>query len=92
MDLLKEVKKLVKIRRTSHALSEGGLRWVLQEDDSIGFLRESSKERLLVIAARSKSRLKLGNLVEKSEALYGPTLRKDKFISNGPGFGIYRLL
>jgi alpha-glucosidase len=91
MDLLKEVKKLVKIRRTSHALSEGGLRWVLQEDDSIGFLRESSKERLLIIAARSKSRLKLGNLVEKSEVLYGPALRGDKFISKGPSIGIYRL-
>lgn len=90
-ELLEEVKKLVSIRRNSHALSDGGLRWVVREDESVGFLRESNKERLLIIASRAKSRLKLGKLVEKAEVLYGPVLRRNNFVSNGPAIGIYRL-
>jgi len=85
------VRRLVKIRRTSAALSDGGLRWVLQEDDVIAFLRESKRERLLVIASRSKTRVKLGALVERAESLYGPELRRNSFKSNGASIGIYRL-
>ena len=92
LELLEEVRKLVKIRRTSNALSDGGLRWVLREDDVIAFLRESKRERLLVIASRSKTRVKLGSLVDKAELVYGPQLSRNSFKSSGAAIGIYRLL
>jgi alpha-glucosidase len=52
-----EVKELVTIRRTSHALAYGGLRWVDVTDDYVAFLRESKKEVLLVVVARKAAKI-----------------------------------
>jgi len=90
-DLFEEIKKLVTIRRTSHALSHGGLRWILRGDDAIGFLRESKKERLLVIVTRNKAKIKLGALAEAAEVLYGPRLRRNTYYAKAASIGIYRL-
>jgi alpha-glucosidase len=49
-----EVKKLVSIRKKHDALINGGLRWVLVEDDCLAFLRESKKETMLVFISRGK--------------------------------------
>jgi alpha-glucosidase len=89
--LFEEIKKLVTIRRTSHALSHGGLRWILRGDDAIGFLRESKKERLLVIVTRNKAKIKLGALAEAAEVLYGPRLRRNAYYAKAASIGIYRL-
>lgn len=91
LELLGEVKKLVKIRRSAPALSDGGMRWVLAEDDVVGFIRESKEDRLLVIASRSQTKVALGNLAEGAEVLYGPSLKLGNFKSRGPAIGIYRL-
>lgn len=48
-----EVKKLVKLRKTQDALINGGLRWVVVENDFIVYLRESKKQSLLVLVSRS---------------------------------------
>lgn len=43
---------LIALRRGSRALREGGLRWLVVEDDAIAYLRETADERVLVLAAR----------------------------------------
>jgi alpha-glucosidase len=47
-----EVKKLVKLRKTQDALINGGLRWIVVEDDFIVYLRESKKQSLLILVSR----------------------------------------
>ena len=50
---LAEVKKIIAIRRRHQAFAEGGLRWVQVSDDSVAYLRESKKERILVVDRKS---------------------------------------
>jgi alpha-glucosidase len=88
-DFFTEVKKLVRIRRVSDALANGGLRWVLVEDDVIAFIRESKRESILVVLAREYVRAELG-FESRVEALYGPKLKGEIF--EGAGVGIYRLI
>lgn len=47
-----QVKELVKLRRTQDALINGGLRWVIVEDDYLVYLRESKKQSILVFISR----------------------------------------
>ena len=89
--LFDEIKKLVRIRRDSHALSHGGLRWIIRGDDAIGFLRESQKERLLVIVTRAKTKIRLGTLAQDAEVLYGPRLIRNTYVAKTASIGIYRL-
>ena len=86
-----EVKKLAKIRRSSTALSEGGLRWVHVSDDQVAYLREAKAERLLVVITRAKSKMDLTPIGEISSVLYGPAIKDGHFEINGAGVGIYRL-
>lgn len=44
---------LVALRRSNDALRRGGLRWVIVEDDAVGFLRETRDESVLVLLARA---------------------------------------
>ena len=74
MGFLTEVKKLISIRKMHDALINGGLRWVLVEDDCLAFLRESKKEAILVFVSRKAVKTsidlsKLGYVVK--ESLYG---------------------
>ena len=71
---LSEVKKLISIRKKHDAFINGGLRWVLVEDDCLAFLRESKKETILVFVSRKAIKTsidlsKLGYVVK--ESLYG---------------------
>ena len=52
-DFLKSVKSLIQLRRTSHALINGGLRWLEIADDYLLFARESKEESLLIFISRS---------------------------------------
>ena len=90
-DFLSEVKKLIKIRRQSHALAQGGLRWILIEDDLLVFERESKREKLLVVVSRSAQRIKLDGIAEVKQRLYGPDLKGQIYKSDGASLGIYRL-
>ena len=74
MGFLTEVKKLISIRKRHDAFINGGLRWVLVEDDCLAFLRESKKETILVFVSRKAIKTsidlsKLGYVVK--ESLYG---------------------
>ena len=74
MGFLTEVKKLISIRKRHDAFINGGLRWVLVEDDCLAFLRESKKEVILVFVSRKAVKTtidlsKLGYVVK--ESLYG---------------------
>ncbi|MCB7135434.1 glycoside hydrolase family 13 protein [Cellulosimicrobium marinum] len=46
-------RSLVAVRRGSHALRSGGMRWVHVDDDALVFLRETAHERVLVAVARA---------------------------------------
>ena len=52
-DFLKGVKSLIQLRRTSHALINGGLRWLDIADDYLLFARESKEESLLIFISRT---------------------------------------
>lgn len=44
---------LIALRRSSAALRDGGLRWVVVDDDAVAYLRESQDESVLVLVARA---------------------------------------
>lgn len=74
LDFLGEIKELISIRKKHDALVNGGLRWVLVEDDCLAFLRESKKETILVFISRKAVKTsidlsKLGYVVK--HGLYG---------------------
>ena len=50
---LARYRALIGLRRSSHALRRGGLRWVHVDGDSLVFLRESARESVLVLARRA---------------------------------------
>lgn len=57
-----EIKKLVELRRNRDSLINGGLRWLAVEPDYVAYLRESTKESLLIFISRKGVRTTL-NLV-----------------------------
>jgi len=91
-----KVKSLVAIRRASHALAYGGLRWVAAHDEYISYLRESDKESILIIVSRSATSIQI-NLselgYEVEEVLSGPGLIGSdiSFRSEGPEVSIVKL-
>lgn len=91
IEFLTELKKLVKIRRKSHALAQGGLRWLLVEDDLVAYLRESKREKLLVVIAREAVQAVIPNNPDIADVLYGPALYNGVFRSSAATVGIYRL-
>jgi alpha-glucosidase len=54
-DMLAGTRRLISMRRSSHALRHGGLRFVRSDDHSVTYLRESSDERVMVHLARAGS-------------------------------------
>ncbi len=57
-ELRGEVQRLIRVRRNSLALQQGALRFVLQEHDAVGFMREYTAEsglaeRVLALASRT---------------------------------------
>lgn len=53
-EFLSQVRELIAIRRTHNAFIDGGLRWVVVEDEYIAFLRESKKESILFFVSRGQ--------------------------------------
>ena len=90
-EFLSEVSKLIKIRRQSHALAQGGLRWILIEDELLAFERESKREKLLVVVSRSAQKCKIEGIAEVKQRLYGPELKGQIYKSDSASLGIYRL-
>lgn len=92
----KEVASLVLLRRKSHALISGGLRWLCVEDDFIVFLRESKKQHLLIFVSRCAVDVKIDlskfNL-KIIKSLYGKNLSGDilKISSKSATQGIWQV-
>jgi alpha-glucosidase len=59
IDFLESVKKLVKLRKASDALINGGLRWVSVEKDYLAYLRESKSEAILVFISRTAAKAEI---------------------------------
>lgn len=69
---LKEVKKLVAIRKGNDAFINGGLRWLVVENDYVIFSRQSKKQHVVVFISRSGVEVNLEGLDFKiSKTLYG---------------------
>jgi len=51
---LGQYREFARLRRANHALRRGGLRWAHAEGDALVYLRESERQRLLVLAARTE--------------------------------------
>jgi alpha-glucosidase len=93
---LNEVKELISLRKKHDAFINGGLRWVLVDNDCIAFLRESKKEAILVFVSRkavttSIDLSKLGYVVKSG--LYGASATGTKITinANEPTQGVWVL-
>ena len=51
-DLRSFYQQLIRLRRTSHALIDGGFQILLSEENTLAFLRDSDEEQILVIGNR----------------------------------------
>lgn len=91
LEFFNEVKKLVKIRRKSHALAHGGLRWILADKDTVAFTRESKKERLLVVVSRQAAQVVIPQNLEVVECLYGREVSGGVYRCADAAISIYRL-
>ena len=81
VDFYNLVKKLIKLRKESPALINGGLRWVAVEENYLAYLRESKDQSLLILIARSavKAEIDLSKYgYSVAETLYGETANGDK--------------
>jgi len=81
VDFYNSTKALIKLRKDSDALINGGLRWVAVEKDYLAYFRESKNESVLIFISRSAVKAeidlsKYGYLV--SETLYGEPASGDK--------------
>jgi alpha-glucosidase len=50
---MSDVKSLISIRKNNDALVNGGLRWIVAENDYIVYLRESAQQSVLVLVSRT---------------------------------------
>ncbi len=90
------LRTLVKVRRTSDALINGGLRFIAVEPDYVAYLRESKKESVLVVVSRSAGKISLDLNpygYQISETLFGPPQLGSKISlkSKKAAVGIWRV-
>ena len=89
-ELLSEYRRLIALRRSSDALSRGGLRFAYVGDDALLYLRESKLERVLCLAARVPHpplRIPFAGL----ETLYGDDAVDGVLPAHGPAFHAWRV-
>ncbi len=79
LNFLESVKKLVKLRKESDALINGGLRWVAVEKDYLAYLRESKSEAILVFISRTAAK------AEIDLSLYGYTVLQTLYGQSAKG-------
>jgi alpha-glucosidase len=97
--LLEEYRRLISLRRSSPALTRGGIRYAFVDDDVIAYLREAPDERLLCLASRDEHepvRLPLSALEARElDPLHGGAAEIDEgdavLPANGPSFHVWRL-
>ena len=87
-EFMNEVKKLVSLRRTQDALINGGLRWVKAENEYVVYLRESSKQSILVLVSRGpiNATIDLSQYgYSVSKTLYGEEVKGQSFTIKSEG-------
>lgn len=97
--LLEEYRRLIALRRSEDALARGGIRYAFVGAETIAYLRETPRDRLLCLASRSSHapvRLPLGELgCSTLETLYGgdATIAAGAAVlpAEGPAFHVWRL-
>jgi alpha-glucosidase len=97
--LLDEYRLLTGLRRSSEALTVGGMRFAYVDDDVLVYLRETADERLLCLAARDRHapvRIPLAALeANELESLYGADAEAEGgdavLPADGPSFHVWRL-
>jgi alpha-glucosidase len=85
LNFLESVKKLVKLRKESDALINGGLRWVAVEKDYLAYLRESKSEAILVFISRTAAKAEIDLSLygySVSQTLYGQSAKGNKIKIN----------
>jgi alpha-glucosidase len=85
LDFHDSVKKLVKLRKESDALINGGLRWVSVEKDYLAYLRESRSEAILVFISRTATKAEIDLSLygySVAETLYGQVSKGNKIKIN----------
>jgi alpha-glucosidase len=94
---LDAIKQLIALRRTQHALSDGGLRWLAIADDYLLFARESEKQTLLIFISRTGVDVDIdlssfGFIIAKT--LYGPSQGGDtlRIAAHEATAGIWHIL
>lgn len=55
--LAEAYRTLIALRRSSRALQQGSLRWLHADDEAVALVRETQEETVVVVAARSATRL-----------------------------------
>jgi alpha-glucosidase len=93
------VRDLIAVRRASHALRHGGMRWISAGEHSVTFLRESDRERVLVHVADHAAagvRLDVGALgcrhaSQLAGTLTAQPLAGEFVVADGAGAGVWRL-
>lgn len=88
VDLLYSYIELIDLRRTSHALAHGGIRWIDVSEDCIAYLRESKKESVLVFIARKGVRKTIDLTpygYSIGETLFGPQAKGKKLSLSSKG-------
>ena len=88
--LLDAYKRLIALRRSSEALSRGGLRYIHADGDTIAYLRETKGERLLCLASRA-AHDPISVPFRNLETLYGDDARDGVLPSHGPAFHVWRI-
>jgi len=89
-ELLGRYCELLRLRRSSDALARGGIRYLHVSDDAVAYLRESSRERLLCLAARAPH-IPIAVPFTRLETVYGEDAREGVLPADGPAFHVWRI-
>jgi alpha-glucosidase len=88
--LLDTYRTLMAIRRRSDALARGGIRYLHVSDNAVLYVRESTTESLLCLAARA-AHDPISTPFTQLETLYGEEARDGVLPADGPAFHIWRI-
>jgi alpha-glucosidase len=89
-ELLDAYRRLIALRRTTPALQRGGIRYVHVSADAIAYLRETSGERLLCLAARAPH-APIHVPFRSLETLHGEEAVGGVLPDGGPAFHVWRI-
>jgi alpha-glucosidase len=89
-ELLDAYRRLIALRRTTPALHRGGIRYVHVSADAIAYLRETSGERLLCLAARAPH-APIHVPFRSLETLHGEEAVGGVLPDGGPAFHVWRI-